>query len=301
MQSSLKSWLRSVSMAVRLYWLGLAWLGITALGIAAMLAANALLYFGEEIAAADATYDNDVGGVCPLGPRDGSAGWHERRSAQGVTLYGGNTAQLPPRPRASSAAGVCAGRLRPGSFRALRRPHLQRDPCRLRCELCQQPANESERCGPARGGSARGRGTLVHRSRTGLRLRALGRWHCGHRLGRTAEYRGLVHGIAASGAGWQKADFDSAACGAPLPVLVMHGAYDGHFPGFGRAAAAYWSACNRFEDAGRPEVLAGTCHRFAGCAAPTVYCETNRSHWRWAGDPSAIIDFLAREAGKLGK
>jgi polyhydroxybutyrate depolymerase len=111
------------------------------------------------------------------------------------------------------------------------------------------------------------------------------------------KYSGLLRGIAVSGAGWEKADFDSVGCVAPRPILIMHGADDGHFPGFGRDAAVFWSACNRCQDSGKPQTPShGICYAFTGCAAPTTYCEPKRSHWRWAGDPPEIVGFLARQA-----
>lgn len=278
-------------MAVRLYWLGVA-----VLGIAGLLAANALLYSGEEIAAADASYGNDVGGACPLGPRDGSAGRHERRSAQG-----GRYIVVAPRNYRPELAHPLLLVYAPAGFG----PGL------------------SERYAGLTAGATRAGFVVSYVGRLQMSLDAVERlaaviheitehwcidpervYASGHSDGGTVatalaalpKYRGLVHGIAVSGAGWQKADFDAAGCGAPLPVLVMHGAHDSQFPGFGRDAAAYWSACNRCEDAGKLEVPIGACHRFRGCAAPTVYCEAHRSHWRWAGDPPAIMDFLVRQA-----
>jgi hypothetical protein len=79
-----------------------------------------------------------------------------------------------------------------------------------------------------------------------------------------------------------------------MPVMILHGAADTHFPGFGREVAAWWSACNRCAGQGSPD--ANFCHAFSGCAAETIYCEPDRSHWRWAGDPQTIVQFLARQA-----
>ena len=280
-------------MAVRLYLLGIA-----AVGIAALLAANALLYSGEEIAAADATYDNDVGGVCPLGPRDGSAGRHERRSAQDVRY----TVVTPRNYRRGLAHPLLLVYAPAGFGPGLSERYAGLTSSATRAGFVvsyvgslQMSLDAVDRL------AAVVREVTVHWCIDPERVYASGHSDGGTvatALAALPKYRGLVHGIAVSGAGWQKADFDSTGCNAPLPVLVMHGADDGHFPGFGRVAAAYWSTCNRCEDAGRPEVLTGACHSFS-CAASTVYCEANRSHWRWAGDPSAIIDFLARQAGEM--
>ncbi len=53
--------------------------------------------------------------------------------------------------------------------------------------------------------------------------------------------------IAASAAGFTKADLAGFECPKPLPVMIMHSANDGLFPGYGKDAASWWAACNQCE------------------------------------------------------
>lgn len=284
--------LQSLPRAVRLYWLLVA-----ALALAALVAASRLLHSGEDIAAADAIYGAGTGSSCPLGMRDGGAGRHERTSAQGVPY----TVVTPRNYRAGQAHPLL----------------LVYAPAGFGPGLSERYAGLTG--GATRAGFVVGYVGSLQLSRQAVdRLGAVAKeviahwcidpqrvYASGHSDGGTVatalaalpEHRGLLHGIAVSGAGWQTEDFAAAGCGAPLPVMILHGARETHFPGFGRQAAAYWSGCNGCSDAGIPAPDRPGCLRFSDCAAPTVYCETDRSHWRWAGDPPAIIDFLARQAG----
>lgn len=98
-------------------------------------------------------------------------------------------------------------------------------------------------------------------------------------------------GLVLSGAGWTAADLDKATCATSMPALIAHGAEDRHFPGYGRPLAQWWAACNHCQ--GAAVVDHKGCTHFLGCAADTEYCETPRSHWRWAVDPAKVIDFLS--------
>lgn len=96
------------------------------------------------------------------------------------------------------------------------------------------------------------------------------------------ETRRLPAGIAPSAAGFTAADFKGFRCPAPLPVVVMHGAKDRLFPGWGAQAAAWWAACNRCGP--RPgRRTANACTAYSGCAATTLYCEGSGSHAEWPG------------------
>ena len=103
-----------------------------------------------------------------------------------------------------------------------------------------------------------------------------------------------IAGIAPSAAGFTAADLAKYACPAPLPVLVMHGAADRHFPGFGRQAAEWWAHCNRC-DMIPPERRADGCVSWRGCApgARTMYCEGSGGHGPWPDRNSTLIEFFA--------
>lgn len=102
-----------------------------------------------------------------------------------------------------------------------------------------------------------------------------------------------------SGAGWAVPDLKKAGCPEPTPVLIAHGSEDGLFPGYGRPLAQWWAACNRCESFSATD--ANGCTHFLGCAADTLYCETPRTHWRWAVNPDPAIDFLALQRKGLSQ
>ena len=100
-------------------------------------------------------------------------------------------------------------------------------------------------------------------------------------------------GLVLSGAGWTAADLEKTACTGPMPALILHGAGDRHFQGYGQPLAQWWAGCNRCQGAEVADVEG--CTRYAACAADTMYCETPRSHWRWAAEPETAIRFLVRQ------
>ena len=271
--------------------------GLFVAAVAIFFVLKTLFYAGDMIEAADAAYASAGSNACPLGTRDGTAGRHEMRSADGLPF----TVITPRNFQAGYShpllvvyapaglgpwlseryAGLTAEATRAG-FIVAYVGSLQMSLAAIDRFAAVVPEVEKHWC--------------VDHDRI---------YATGHSDGGTVatalailpKYGAPFRSVAVSGAGWEKRDFDSAACGAPLPVLIMHGADDGHFPGFGRDAAAYWSACNRCQNSGKPPASsASDCFAFSGCAAPTIYCEPRRSHWRWAGDPSAIVGFLAQQA-----
>lgn len=288
----LLKWLRSVPVSARIFALS-----VIVLGVAAFLATKTLLHGVEEIEAVDASYTSAAMGACPLGSRDGTSGRHELRSANGVPFT-----VITPRNFRSGVTHPLLVVFAPAGFG----PGLS--------ERYAGLTAEATRAGFVVTYVGSIQMSLVTMDRFAGVVHEVEEHWCidparvyasGHSDGGTVatalsvlpRFNRLLRGIAVSGAGWEKADFDSASCVSPLPVLIMHGANDGHFPGFGRDAAAYWSACNRCKDSRKPQMQSNRiCYTFMDCAAETIYCEPERSHWRWAGDPPEIIGFLARQA-----
>ncbi len=109
------------------------------------------------------------------------------------------------------------------------------------------------------------------------------------------ETRADVHGITVSGAGFRAGDLEQLGCREPMPVMVMHGANDKLFPGWGAQAAKWWANCNgckqqsRLQDADQPACLA-----YEGCPshAPVLYCELPIPHSKWPGLQSRMVRFL---------
>lgn len=105
--------------------------------------------------------------------------------------------------------------------------------------------------------------------------------------------RAGVKGIAVSAAGFSKQDLGQMQCRSPIPVMIMHGAQDTLFPGWGREAAQWWAQCN-----GCTAPVAGPdpsgCLVYSHCAslAPVVYCEGPQSHREWPGMQARMVDFL---------
>lgn len=108
-----------------------------------------------------------------------------------------------------------------------------------------------------------------------------------------------IAGIAPSAAGFTAADLATYVCPPPLPVLVMHGAADRHFPGFGRQTAEWWAHCNRC-DMTDPERRADGCVAWRRCApeGPTIYCEGSGGHVSWPNRNATLIEFFANAAAR---
>lgn len=286
----------SGSRALRTYWIVA---GVLMTAIAAVLAS--LLHWGQAIEAADANYGAAAaaGGhaVCASGTRPGSAGRHRLRSRDGVpyvlvtprnyrpqhghpllVVYApaGFSAGLSERFAGLTHEATTAGYVLafvasgpPLTPEAVRR--MASVPAEVAAQWCIAPGRIYA-TGHSDGGTV------------SLALAAL------------EAHRGTVDAIAVSGAGWQITDFIGLDCPPPLPVMILHGADDRHFPGFGRDAAQWWSSCNACSGEREPD--AAGCRRYTGCAAETVYCETPRSHWRWAGAPHQVLEFLDRQSSQ---
>ncbi len=103
--------------------------------------------------------------------------------------------------------------------------------------------------------------------------------------------------IAASAVGFTKADLAGFECPKPLPVMIMHSANDGLFPGYGKDAARWWAACNQCELSARKRLHG--CETYPKCAhgVATRYCEGTEPHARWPDLNPSIIDFFI-DAGR---
>lgn len=105
-----------------------------------------------------------------------------------------------------------------------------------------------------------------------------------------------VNGIAVSAAGFTKQDLEEMQCRSPIPVMIMHGAKDTLFPGWGRETAQWWAHCNGCAAPVAGPDTAG-CVTYSNCAsaAPVLYCEGQQSHREWPGLESRIVEFLLRQ------
>lgn len=110
-----------------------------------------------------------------------------------------------------------------------------------------------------------------------------------------------VSGVAVSAAGFTKQDLESMQCRSPIPVMIMHGAKDTLFPGWGRETAHWWAHCN-----GCAAPVAGPdpsgCVSYSNCAsaAPVLYCEGTQSHREWPGLEVRIVEFLLGQQAGAG-
>lgn len=108
------------------------------------------------------------------------------------------------------------------------------------------------------------------------------------------ETKGTLSAIAPSAAGFSGKDLEGFQCPEALPVMIMHGKGDTHFPGWGKEAALWWARCNTC-DSTKPLVPDDDgCVSFQGCApgGPTVYCEGAWAHEDWPPLENRIIQFL---------
>lgn len=113
--------------------------------------------------------------------------------------------------------------------------------------------------------------------------------------------RADVRGIAVSAAGFTRQDLEAMQCRSPIPVMIMHGAKDTLFPGWGRETAQWWARCN-----GCAAPVAGPdpsgCVTYSNCAsaAPVLYCEGSQSHREWPGLEARIVEFLLGQQAGAG-
>lgn len=104
--------------------------------------------------------------------------------------------------------------------------------------------------------------------------------------------------IAPSAVGIRGEDLKEYHCPNPLPVMVMHSSHDTLFPGYGKEAIQWWTACNGCETAS-PVKGADGCVTYRGCKnnVTTRYCEGSGTHLEWPGNNKAIIDFFRSSQG----
>ncbi len=88
-------------------------------------------------------------------------------------------------------------------------------------------------------------------------------------------------------------DRAARTCPDPVPVMVMHGARDALFPGYGAEAAAWWAACNRCEAEPSAPRDDG-CVVYTGCVdgAETLYCEADTPHTAWPERNKSLMRFF---------
>lgn len=102
-------------------------------------------------------------------------------------------------------------------------------------------------------------------------------------------------GVAPSGAGMRHADLTTMQCPDRLPALILHGAEDRLFPGYGAEAAAWLATCHacRLEDA-LPEPDAHGCRAYHDCrtGVNVTYCEHDGEHSRWPALNSVLLSFF---------
>lgn len=295
MHANIKNKTVAGSRALRAYWIVM---GL--LVVAAAVTFASLLHWGQAIEAADANYDGagvEADSVCPSGARPGEAGRYALKSRDGVPYTVVTPANYRPQHAhpllmVYAPAGFGAGL----SERFAGLTHEATGAGYVLAFVSSGPPLTPE---------------TVKRL-AAIPAEAAARWciapgriyATGHSDGGTVSlalaaldgHRGTVDAIAVSGAGWQATDFIGMKCPSPLPVMILHGADDAHFPGFGRDAARWWSSCNACS--GERTADSEGCRSYTGCAAETVYCETPRSHWRWAGEPHQVLEFLGRQSAK---
>ncbi len=101
--------------------------------------------------------------------------------------------------------------------------------------------------------------------------------------------------IAPSAVGINKRDLSERNCPDPISVMVMHSTKDRLFPGYGVESIEWWAACNGC-DLKVKDTMDNGCVAYRGCAngIRTLYCEGDRSHSKWPGLNSAILEFFMR-------
>lgn len=117
------------------------------------------------------------------------------------------------------------------------------------------------------------------------------------------ETKGVVSAIAPSAAGFSRKDLEAFQCPQPVPVMIMHGKRDTHFPGWGKEAARWWARCNACDIGEPPAPRGGGCAAFLGCApgGATLYCEGGGAHADWPPMGGEILRFLEASGTAQGQ
>ena len=99
--------------------------------------------------------------------------------------------------------------------------------------------------------------------------------------------------IAPSAAGIRADDLNTMGCRYQTPVMIMHGAADKLFPGFGQSAKNWWLECNQCKDI--VTQVNNECEIYSDCANnnEVIYCESAGGHRRWDQSREDIIGFFA--------
>ena len=102
-------------------------------------------------------------------------------------------------------------------------------------------------------------------------------------------------GVAPSGAGIRHADLTTMQCPDRLSALILHGAEDRLFPGYGAEAAAWVATCQacRVQDS-LPKPDGHGCRVYRDCRAGTnvTYCEHDGEHARWPALNAVVVSFF---------
>ena len=106
--------------------------------------------------------------------------------------------------------------------------------------------------------------------------------------------RGQAAAIAPSAAGIKGSNMSEFGCPKPTPVMVIHGANDELFPGWGEDAAKWWAQCNKCEPKRSKSTKFPKCQEFVNCheSGPTYYCETDKRHSSWPGLNDTVLGFF---------
>lgn len=102
---------------------------------------------------------------------------------------------------------------------------------------------------------------------------------------------GEAMAVMASAAGLREKDFADLGCPARADVLLLHGADDDHFPGYGESAAKGWARCLGCSDP--PVADAEGCLAYPGCRGGLRLCLHEGSHLEWPERARALLIELA--------
>ncbi len=107
------------------------------------------------------------------------------------------------------------------------------------------------------------------------------------------ETRHIPTAVAPSAAGFRQADLETFSCPETLSALIMHGANDHLFPGYGADMAAWLAACNECQPRSIDKDENG-CMAYSGCTAhrKIIYCEGIGAHRHWPALNTALLSFF---------
>ena len=105
------------------------------------------------------------------------------------------------------------------------------------------------------------------------------------------ETRHIPTAVAPSAAGFRTSDLKPFSCPTNMSAMIMHGANDRLFPGYGAEISTWLAACNECQITREGE---NGCQRYAHCPpdGEVIYCVGSGGHTQWPAINTTLLSFF---------